>query len=169
MSLALGIDIGTSKVAAAIVDVESRTTKDAVALLHNADLDLQAGHSEQSVADLFETLARVVGDLHADLRAQVAAVGVTGQMHGVVLWEPMAWACTNLVGWQDRRCLEQGFLDKLRIELSDQTLHTGFGWATLAWLAASEPGPLDQYTCAGTVADMIVARITGRADSVTDP
>ena len=162
----LGLDIGTSKVAAAVADEEGRL-RAAASRAHAADRPAPTGHAEQDAGTLVEAAWSVVRELPADLRRQVRAVGVTGQMHGVVLVKEGGTPVSPLVTWQDGRCLEGGFLDDLSAR-TGYALSTGFGCATLAWLAGHGAMPREAVG-AGTIHDVVAARLCGQARPVTDP
>ena len=130
----LGIDIGTSKTAVVIIDREGKTIA-SESKAHGADIPAGPGLSEQDPARLLESARSAVAALPAKAREAVAAVGVTGQMHGVLLLDAKGEPVGPLVTWQDGRCSEAGFLEGLRSRTGMQ-LRTGFGCATLAWYAA---------------------------------
>ena len=162
----LGIDIGTTKVAAVIVDAGGGVMASA-SRLHGADLPATMGRSEQDVGVIFKAVRTVVCDLPADLRGKVQAVGVTGQMHGVVVLDPQGGALTPLITWQDGRCLEDDFLRRLNAQVGRE-LRTGYGCATLAWLVAHGQMPAEAAgSC--TVHDLLVAALCGASKPVTDP
>ncbi|MBI5726185.1 MAG: hypothetical protein HZA50_19665 [Planctomycetes bacterium] len=163
----LGIDVGTGKSAAVIVGPDRKVLADA-SRPNNANLSAPTGRSEQDVAKLLDATWRAVCDLPADLRRQVRAVGVTGQMHGVVVVDAGGQAVAPLINWQDQRCLEKpDFLPSLK-NRTGHILRTGFGCATLAWLAANRAMP-KQAAYAATIHDLAVSRLTGQAVPVTDP
>lgn len=166
----LGIDIGTTKVAVAIVDAETRGVIATHSQPHQSDvLGLAAGRSEQVVSRILSTLDECIAALPVDARGRVAWVGVTGQMHGVVLWNTATGDVSNLVTWQDQRCLEGGYLDRLRISTGDATAQSGYGTSTLAWLAHYEPEMIQRYDAAATIHDYLVALISGNSKPCTDP
>ena len=80
----LGIDIGTSKTAAVIVDGSGNTVASG-STAHAADLPSGLGLSEQDPGKLLESARSVVAGLPAAARQAVAGVGLAGQMHGVLL------------------------------------------------------------------------------------
>ncbi|NQU76863.1 MAG: hypothetical protein HQ546_11180 [Planctomycetes bacterium] len=162
----LGIDIGTSKVAAVIADAAG-TVLAVTSSAHRADLPGPPGRSEQDASTLVEAALNVVCKLPAELRKQVRAVGATGQMHGVVVLNKTCRALTPLITWQDRRCGEdEGFLPGL-IARTGYSLSTGFGCATLAWLAARCALPAGAAT-ACTIHDLLVGRLCGLDRPITD-
>lgn len=164
----LGIDVGTSKVAAVIADASGALVV-AASSPHGADLPVPAGRAEQDAAALVGAAWARVVELPADLRRRVRAVGVTGQMHGVVVLDAAGAPLGPLVTWQDGRCLAPG--ETLLADLAARTgytLRSGFGGATLAWLAAHGAWPRGA-TAAATIHDLLVARLCGCARPVTDP
>eukprot|EP01105_Mastigella_eilhardi_P010089 TRINITY_DN2363_c0_g2_i5.p1 TRINITY_DN2363_c0_g2~~TRINITY_DN2363_c0_g2_i5.p1 ORF type:complete len:410 (+),score=83.24 TRINITY_DN2363_c0_g2_i5:167-1396(+) len=107
----------------------------------------------------------LVAELVRGTEEEVACVGVTGQMHGVVvLARDTGAVLTPLVTWQDQRCAEEpGFLARL-CRATGHDLCTGFGCATLAWARAHDAMPAGAETgavVACTVMDALVARLCG--------
>jgi len=170
MQLALGIDIGTTKVAVVLVDLSSRQVIASQSAPHGADIrELAPGRSEQSVALIRSVLDGCIGQLSPSLRQTVSAIGITGQMHGVMLWSPSERNTSHLITWQDQRCLENGFVRELQIATGSLGLQTGFGCSTLAWFARHDPHALTRYQCASTVHDYFAALLTGRPQAACDP
>ena len=165
--LFLGVDMGTSKVAAVLADRDGQVQA-AASAAHGCGASAPAGRAEQDAGRLLEAAWRTVGQLPAEQRQRVGAVGVTGQMHGVLLLDAAGRPVSPLFTWQDGRCLEEpGFLDRLGAR-TGYALRTGFGCATLAWLAAHRAVPAAAVS-ACTVHDWVVARLCGRPRAVTDP
>lgn len=162
----LGIDIGTTKVAAVLADGDGRLQA-AASRPHGAGRPAPPGRAEQDAAALLETAWAVVRELPADLRRRASSVGLTGQMHGVVLLDASGDPVSPLVTWQDGRCVEQGFLADLASR-TGYALSTGFGGATLAWLVDHGAFP-PHAAAAGTIHDVAAARLCGQARPVTDP
>ena len=75
--LLLGIDIGTSKVAAAIVGPDG-VCRESRSMVHGADSACAPGRAEQDPRVLLDAARQVVRDLEPALRHRVEAVGVTG-------------------------------------------------------------------------------------------
>jgi len=163
----LGIDIGTSKIAAVIVTAEGQVLADC-SQEHNAALPVAASRAEQDVAILIETVWSVVRRLSSRFRSQVKAIGVTGQMHGVTIIGERGQILTPLITWQDQRCLEEEtFLEDLNRDVG-YTLSSGFGCATLAWLQHYGLMPTGA-AAASTIHDLVTARLCGQSRSLTDP
>jgi sedoheptulokinase len=161
----LGIDVGTGKTAAAIVGEDGRTVA-VSSLPHRAELPAGPGRFEQDPQALLASARAAVRGLPEAARALVKAVGLTGQMHGVLLLDGAGRAVSPLVTWQDGRCLEGGWLEALNTRAGVR-LRTGYGCATLAWMAAH--GGVPRASAASTVHDWVAAVLCGAARPVTDP
>lgn len=159
---ALGIDIGTTTVEAAVVD-GSRIAWRGRRATDAAVPSAAAGASEQDVAAILAALDAVLADMDAAVAQRIDVVQVCTQMHGVVLWatEPAAGpsgaGCRfgTLVTWQDQRCSE-AFLREHALP------PTGYGCSTLAWKARFEPGSLAGWQRCGTIGDLVVDLLIGR-------
>ncbi|MDD3887020.1 MAG: FGGY family carbohydrate kinase [Victivallaceae bacterium] len=97
------------------------------------------------------------------MRHEVSAIGVTGQMHSVLLGRGQQ--ISPLITWQDHRCGEAAL--KRFSQKAQVILREGFGGATLARLA--EAGQLAQWEFAATIGDYLVQTLTGNDVVVTDP
>ena len=162
MKLTLGIDLGTTKAAAVIVD-EKRNLLAVTGAAHNAALATVAGGAEQDVAKIFVCVENILNQLPENLRRLIAAVGITGQMHSVLLGNIST--ISPLVTWQDHRCGETMIAEFQ--QKSGRTLREGFGGTTLARLA--EKNALKNWDFAATVSDYLASVLTGNDRVFTDP
>jgi sedoheptulokinase len=166
----LGIDLGTSKVAAVVIDSESRELLSHASIETFAQIKGGPQRSEQDVALIFNSVREALGALGEGLLAQVRGVGITGQMHGVVLWDgDTPELCSSLITWQDQRASEFDFLKQFRQKTGDSTLQDGYGFVSLAWLLAHEPDFVAKYNRATSLMDLFSARLCGDNRAVTDP
>ncbi|XP_078404367.1 sedoheptulokinase isoform X1 [Cetorhinus maximus] len=173
----LGLDLGTSSVKAVLVETESRAVADSQIQETKAEVSSMEGDKgrEQDVARILSALHRCVAALPRECLRKVCRIGVSGQMHGVVLWknqEGCVWQSTeagftfqprgtsHLVTWQDGRCSRE-FLDSLTQPDSHLSLATGFGCATILWYMRNRPQFLESYNAAGTIHDYVVAVLCG--------
>ncbi|RME60280.1 MAG: hypothetical protein D6780_03625 [Candidatus Dadabacteria bacterium] len=174
MNYFLGIDVGTSKIAAVLLDSSFNLVEKAIEPT-GAELDLaDAYFDEQNTEAIWQALLRCVNKLSKEKRERVLALGLTGQMHGVCLWKRESVGrssplVSNLITWQDRRCLKDGFIEELQSLTGESTLSTGFGCATLAWFKRNNPALLKDFDAASTIHDFIAARLCGSTKSFTDP
>jgi sedoheptulokinase len=102
-------------------------------------------------------------------RARVAAIGSTGQMHGLVLWNMETRETSSLITWQDQRCLGDQFLEELRQITGEASLQSGYGLVSLGWLARHESGSVKRFQSAGCIHDFVVSSISDSSVSVIDP
>jgi sugar (pentulose or hexulose) kinase len=169
----VSLDIGTSKLCALALRVPACEPLAVCSIPNGADVACPAeGCHEQDPLRLrnrtFELLAQLLAD-SAVPRDDIAALSITGQMHGVLLVDPELRPLTNLITWQDRRVLQAGTpgcLDEARraIDAPEPTrtgcqLHAGYGGATLFHLVRSGNAPSD--ATALSIADFLTASLTG--------
>ena len=121
--------------------------------------------SEQSVDKILAALDEVIMALDEAGKAKVEAIGVTGQMHGVVLWNTQETA--PLITWKDRRASELQLLNDINRIPGAENLKDGFGITSLACLAREDE--LNNWRMAATIHDYLVYRICGLEKPVTDP
>jgi len=173
----IGLDIGTSKLSAAALDGNGGRVVGAVSAPTSAAL---RGAPEAAELDPGRVVGSSMG-LIADLLGRagvpkegVSGIGVTGQMHGVVLVDRDGRALTPFVSWQDRRgalrCRASGrtYAEELSWRLGERATEasgcraaTGYGGVTL--LRMSEEGPLPRGATALTMPGMVVRELCGAA------
>ncbi|KFO20373.1 sedoheptulokinase isoform X1 [Fukomys damarensis] len=182
-SVTLGIDLGTTSVKAALLESAPGQPSGFVVLAScarpsRADAESNAAvpqGREQSVSRIIQALNECLAALPQQQLQKVGAIGVSGQMHGVLLWKtgqgcewmqgdsaPVfeARAVSHLVTWQDGRCSSE-FLASLPQPSSHLSVATGFGCATIFWLLKNSPELLQSYNAAGTIQDYVVAMLCG--------
>ena len=110
--LTLGIDLGTTKVAAVLYDTENPEAGCAVSAEHHAASSGAPGCAEQNAEIMYEAVLRLLAELPSQKLTQVKAIGLTGQMHSVVLWNNSE--VSPIVTWQDKRASAAGHLEEFR-------------------------------------------------------
>ncbi|PJF24049.1 MAG: xylulokinase, partial [Phototrophicales bacterium] len=111
-----------------------------------------------------EVTRRVVAD--ADGR-NVAAISLTGQMHGVVLLDTHGIPLGDAIIWNDQRSVEEvgALVEPLGRErftaIAGTLPATGFMGASLLWLKRHLPGRLEQASAALFPKDYVRYRLTG--------
>ena len=110
---------------------------------------------------------------HADESIEVLAIGLSGQMHGVVMMDEQVRALAPAVIWPDQRSGQQVTeitdligLKKL-IEITGSPVATGFQAATVRWFQQNEPDTWNRVEHLLLPKDYIRWRLTG--DYATDP
>ena len=158
----MGVDCGTSKVAVALVNAAGDQLH-VTSRPHAADLPSSVGHHEQDAERIIATAEDLVRGIDAEMRARIAGIGFTGQMHGVVLHDVAGTPLSPLVTWQDRR-LEQ---DSACLPSPEHGARAGFALATLAWFARRGQLPIDAR--AATIHGLLAARWGAMARAPIDP
>lgn len=163
--LTLGIDLGTTKTAAVLYDPAAPGTGRALSVEHHAALPAPAGYAEQDAGKIHDSVLRLLSGFSPEELARVEAIGLTGQMHSLLLWNEKE--VSPVITWQDKRASLSGHLDEFR-RLSGRPLADGFGAVTLAELART--GELGRWRHAATPSGWLAAQLTGDpASAVTDP
>ncbi|HIA2355156.1 TPA: FGGY family carbohydrate kinase, partial [Burkholderia contaminans] len=101
----LGIDLGTGSVKLVTLDADG--VERAVASEPYALSSPQPGWAEIAPHAWWQALVRAAARLPADERAQVAAIGFSGQMHGVVLIDVAGQPVRPALLWPDTRAVRE--------------------------------------------------------------
>jgi len=175
MSVVLVVDIGTSKLCALALSIETVRPVAVRSCPNDADVPgLQPGRHEQDPGRISDNCRRLLKEVAAQAAdPDVLGIGFSGQMHGVLLVGGACTPLTNLITWRDRRTLESegaGSLDAALARLDAHAparvgcrLNAGYGGATLHWLAAD--GRIPEGSRALTIADYVAASLSGAAST----
>ena len=133
--LAAGIDIGTTTISGAVLDTESGRLLCSLTSPGGEKLEGAPWAGEQSADDILKKASRMLERLREAVPG-TAALGLTGQMHGMLYVDAEGRALSPLYTWQDGRG-EQPFAGgTYASELSRRTgcpMATGFGLTTHFW------------------------------------
>jgi sedoheptulokinase len=177
----LGIDIGSTSIKGAVLDVEKQRVGPGRGLpFPECERGKVSGRHETRV----QAIAEVVDALLAPLMEEAPeadALFLTGQMHGMAVFDPAGGMTplTPFISWQDERLLELrdegpgSWLDQFggrltpteRAHLGNET-RAGQGALTLACLNAIEALP--EGAVALPIAEAVVAAWTSRCPGVID-
>ena len=166
---ALGIDVGSSSVKVSLLDIEKGTC--AASAQHPSQempiISPQKGFAEQDPECWWNHVCEGIRDVGAacDLR-QVAAVGITYQMHGMVAVDAAVRPVRDAIIWCDSRAV--GIGEEAFQKLGPQRCLThllnspgNFTASKLAWVRRNEPqlyGRIWKYMLPG---DFIAYKLTG--------
>lgn len=154
MDITIGLDIGTSKIGAVVLDGEGKV-RGTASRANDSDVSgLPPGRHEQAPEAIrvacLDVLADIAGRLGMHAKS-VRAIGLTGQMHGGLLVDAELAPLTNLVTWRDGRGGEAArgttFLGEFRVRAGEDALReaginpaTGYLGVTLLWYALRAGG-----------------------------
>lgn len=143
MRYILGLDIGTSGVKAVLFSEKGEAVRTA-----NAEYPLyspKAGWSEQEPEDWARGVAAAAREVCAGV-SEIAAVGLSGQMHGMVALDGGFNVVRRAILWNDQRTAREceeitaaaGGLSGL-LEMTNNMMLTGYTGGKILWMKEHEP------------------------------
>ena len=163
--ITIGLDAGTTTIGAAVVDSETGTVLATRTLPNKSQLKTDSAWENLQDADIiWKTCQSLLVDLLA-VYPDIAGIGLTGQMHGILYTDEDGQAVRPLFTWQDGRGEQPYQHDQSYAGcLSDRTnyhMATGFGLTTHFYNLRNGLVP-DGAICICTIADYIGMQLTGR-------
>lgn len=170
--LLLGIDIGTSSIKVSVVDGATQQTI-AAAQYPEAEreiITLQPGWAEQSPerwwADVKEAIQKLHQSGHYN-KNDIGAIGISYQMHGLVLLDKEGNVLRNSIIWCDSRAVPYGnkaFAAIGEANCLKNLLNSpgNFTAAKLAWVKEHEPKIYEAIDKVMLPGDFIAYRLTGQ-------
>lgn len=162
---AIGIDIGTTTISAVVLDaerkkvLESRTVENGSFLKTDHDWE-----RIQNVSVIIDKAERLLEEL-LGICQDVGAIGLTGQMHGILYTDEEGHCVSPLYTWQDRRGDLPEFEGKSMTEqIKEKTgLALAAGYGLVTHLYNCQKGLVPREACSlCTVGDYLGMRLTGR-------
>lgn len=146
MKLFLGIDISTTGAKALVMNQEGEVVSSAT-----TPLSLSTPRplwSEQEPADWWQAVVASIRQSLLDAKVSggsIAAIGLTGQMHGLVLLDERKQTLRPAILWNDQRCADE--CDQIRavigrerlIRITGNEALTGFTAPKIVWVKNHEP------------------------------
>jgi len=156
--LFLGVDIGTTTLSLTLFDAASRAVVHQLTFPNDSRLPDSQGQSLQNPQSIAGMALNAIASL-LDAFPGVSAVGVTGQMHGVVCLDEQGTPVSPLYTWQNQLA-DEAVCKEIRRK-TGHAVHPGYGHATLYALARAGQLPLQarQYC---TIMDYLVMLLTGQ-------
>ena len=165
--LTLGLDIGTTTVSAAVLN--PLTGRAAAVYTVQNHYNLPAIHPWERLQDAERIFSKVKRLLDFLLKRfpGVSAIGLTGQMHGILYLDGRGNALTPLYTWQDGRAGvgSPSVCDQIRAR-TGYTISAGYGLATHITEVQAGRVPSDTAVLC-TVMDYTAARLCGIARPIT--
>jgi sedoheptulokinase len=97
----LGIDIGTTTVTALVLDTETKSVVKSCTLKNDSFIEGKSFEKLQDPQKIIETVKSAVKEV--TFYAYPDAIGITGQMHGILYLDKDNNPCSPLMIWQDER------------------------------------------------------------------
>lgn len=128
----IGLDIGTSTISAVVTEAGKVLASETIP--NGADIDTGHAWEHQQDADVILTRVTAVARRLLDAHPDVACIGFTGQMHGIVYLDAQGNAVSPLYTWQDGRGDLRAADGKTAAEeltaLTGYPMATGYGLTT---------------------------------------
>jgi xylulokinase len=177
MSYYLGIDVGTSGTKALVMDSQAKVL--AAATAPHGTLSPRPGWSEQLPQEWWSATRIAVGAAIAQAGIngrQIAGVGLSGQMHGLVVTDAAGRAIRSSIIWNDQRTAEQAVQieskvggRKALIKLVGNVAMTSFTLTKLLWVRRHQPALFDRIRHLLLPKDYLRLHLTGEyVGDVTD-
>ncbi|HIR28472.1 MAG TPA: hypothetical protein IAB84_10930 [Candidatus Choladousia intestinigallinarum] len=163
---AVGIDIGTTTVCGVLLDVKNGRVEDVKTLDNDAAFRGQAYERLQNPERIWELVENIYKGFLLE-HPQIACIGLTGQMHGILYTDRDGKAASPLFSWQDERGNEpypgeEGkTYAQVLSELTGYSMATGFGLTTHFYNLKNNLIPEGAVSFC-TIQDYMGMRLTGR-------
>jgi xylulokinase len=170
--LLLGIDIGTSFIKVSVVDADSQQC---IATAQYPDTEtpitsLQSGWAEQSPETWWKHTVSAIRELNDSKKfnpKNIAAIGISYQMHGLVVVDKDQKVLRDSIIWCDSRAVEIG--ENAFNEIGENTCSScllnspgNFTASKLGWVKNNEPGIYNKIDKAMLPGDFIAMKLTGK-------
>jgi xylulokinase len=163
LACTLGLDLGTSSAKAVVIDTAGRVLAQASA--GYAVISTQAGYAESDPARWWVAVTACAREAVRAAGAQPVAIGLSGQMHGLVLASAQGQALRPALLWADSRATGSlrayRRLDDRALARLANPLAPGMTGPLLVWIAQNEPLVYREARWALQPKDWIRARLTG--------
>ncbi|HJD47817.1 MAG TPA: hypothetical protein H9909_13320 [Candidatus Mediterraneibacter norfolkensis] len=163
----LGIDIGTTTISAAVIDLAANTVLTTRTVSN--DSFIRTDKSWEKIQDPGKICVKVFGlaDELLDEYEEIDRIGLTGQMHGIVYVDRTGECIGPLYTWQDERGVIPCFDGKSICEILSDTygirIYPGYGLATHLYNQKAGLVP-ERAVKICTIMDYIGMKMTGRKE-----
>jgi xylulokinase len=167
----LGIDLGTSSIKASVIDAANGNII-ASAQYPETEMNVvatQPGWAEQAPEEWWDYVQQAILKVHAQKKydpSQIKAIGISYQMHGLVLVDKDQNVLRNSIIWCDSRAVEMGndaFNTIGHEKCLSHLLNSpgNFTASKLAWVKKNEPGIYGRIDKIMLPGDFIAMKLTG--------
>ncbi len=159
----LGIDIGTTTITCLLLNTDKKAVTKSCTLKNDSFIDGESFEKLQDPEIIINTVKTAIKEVCADITPN--AVGVTGQMHGILYLDKENAPCSPLMIWQDERGNEIYKDGKTYAEfLTENTgikAATGFGLTSHFYNIVNNRVPKNAVMLS-TIHDYLVSILTGK-------
>lgn len=169
MKYTFGIDIGTTSICALAYDCEKQQTVRALNRANDAQIASNFPFARMQNTDrILQTAYTLVEELEREF-GMPAAIGVTGQMHGIVYLDAHGNTVSPLYTWQDARGAQEkangeSYVDYIR-RVTGYPVSAGYGLATHFYQHCNGEVPANAVQLC-TVHDLLAMKLAGRSSPV---
>ena len=165
----LGLDLGTTSICAVVFEKETGVLA-AKTVQNAAFLPGESWERAQDAAAISQIAFSLVQEL-LEKHPDVSAIGVTGQMHGILYLDEEGHCVSPLYTWQDGRAAlpfdeTESWAEHLS-RLTGYAISTGYGMATHYYNVNHGLVP-ENAACFCTIADFLAMRLAGRTSPLLD-
>lgn len=162
----LGIDLGTSAIKVSVLDP---ATGRQVASATSGEMGVHSpfpGWAEQHPSDWWQGTVEAMAQIPAAVRAEVQAIGISYQMHGLVLIDDEGEVVRPSIIWCDGRAAKPNLCMRSH---SDRTFNEpgNFTLTKLRWVFENEPLVFEKIAKAFLPGDYLAFRMTGVAGTTS--
>lgn len=172
MNIYLGIDIGTSKICVLALEADTKKPIEIISGENRSNLKTKDDFSEQEPMRIKQIVFDLINKIKKRIKSKITAIGITGQMHGMLFTDKNLKPLSNLITWQDKRS------EKLIPEIYQKTkdikyyecgCHTkpGYMGATLYWFYKNKLIPKNLHRVC-FISDWIAANLIQENEVFTD-
>jgi sugar (pentulose or hexulose) kinase len=167
----LGIDMGTSGVKAGLLNLVTLQ-------LECVTVRSYPNEAEQDPEILWGKTVEVVREALDQLggRGNVKAIGLSGQMHGAVLYDANGQLVGPLINWKDCQWSNPSVLEKMKLLMGDRSydelgteIASGYSAAILFGIKEKDPGLFNRIARFVLPVDFLRGRLLGLPSYATDP
>lgn len=157
----LGIDIGTTTISAALLDIDTGRLQESCTLKSEAAIPSEYSWDKRQDAGKIEATFFALITSLLEQYPDIVSIGFTGQMHGILYLDADGNAVSPLYTWQDERAGQgsPSTCEKI-LQRTGYTVPAGYGLATHLALAQAGEVP-EAAACLCTIMDALAMKLCG--------
>jgi sedoheptulokinase len=167
----IGIDLGTTSISGVALDLEKGASA-AISRQNNSNLGSKKSWEILQDPEIIASIAQEIVDQLLNDGPEIAGIGITGQMHGILYVDKDGNPLSPLFSWQDGRGNllyknKRNHAEFLTRE-TGYPVASGYGLVTHFYNACNSLIPANAAKLC-TIMDFVVMKLTGRKTPLIDP